>query len=67
MFVRDKFESEYERVFGVHQYGSTVWSPLLSGILTGKYNDSVEVEGRFKTLSDDMAVKNIFNRNFGSP
>jgi aryl-alcohol dehydrogenase-like predicted oxidoreductase len=66
MLIRDRFENEYERVFGIHQYGSTVYSPLASGVLTGKYNDSVEVEGRLNNLSDDPAIKSIFNLRFGT-
>lgn len=41
MFVRERFEAEYARLFDVHKMGSTVWSPLCGGILTGKYNDGV--------------------------
>jgi voltage-dependent potassium channel beta subunit len=36
---RDRFEVEYERIFSEMGYGSTIWSPLASGILSGKYND----------------------------
>eukprot|EP00347_Sterkiella_histriomuscorum_P010088 403338722 len=39
MLVRDRFEKEYESVFSKFGYGSTVWSPLASGILSGRYND----------------------------
>lgn len=39
MLWRDKFEKEYETVFQKFKYGSTVWSPLASGLLTGRYND----------------------------
>jgi len=41
MLVRDKFENEYRRVFDEYRYGSTIWSPLTGGILSGKYNDGV--------------------------
>jgi len=39
MFVREKFEVEYFKLFRDHGMGSTIWSPLASGVLTGKYND----------------------------
>lgn len=39
MLTREKFEKEYEPVFEKYRYGSTVWSPLASGVLTGRYND----------------------------
>lgn len=39
LFNRYRFEVEYARVFSEMGYGSTIWSPLASGILSGKYND----------------------------
>ena len=36
---RSRFELEYSRIFSEMGYGSTIWSPLASGILSGKYND----------------------------
>ena len=41
MLIRDKFESEYRGLFIEHKMGTTIWSPLAGGILTGKYNDGV--------------------------
>jgi voltage-dependent potassium channel beta subunit len=41
MFSRDRFEVEYARLFSDYGYGSAIWSPLASGLLTGKYNDGV--------------------------
>jgi aryl-alcohol dehydrogenase-like predicted oxidoreductase len=32
---------EYARLFKDYGYGSTTWSPLASGFLTGKYNQGV--------------------------
>jgi aryl-alcohol dehydrogenase-like predicted oxidoreductase len=45
MLCRNKFEHEYRRLFSENGYGSTVWSPLAGGILSGKYNDGVIPEG----------------------
>lgn len=39
MFHRERFEVEYARLYKVMGLGTTIWSPLASGILTGKYND----------------------------
>jgi len=39
MIFRDSFEKDYGRLFDLYKMGSTVWSPLCGGILTGKYND----------------------------
>ena len=41
MFHRDKVEKEYSSVYERHGMGTTIWGPLASGILTGKYNDGV--------------------------
>ena len=45
MISRNKFENEYRRIFSEYKYGSTIWSPLAGGILTGKYNDGIIPEG----------------------
>ncbi len=41
LLERRRVEREYARVFQEHGYGSTIWSPLASGLLTGKYRDGV--------------------------
>lgn len=39
MFEREKVEKEYARLYAApYSMGTTIWSPLKSGILTGKYN-----------------------------
>lgn len=37
MFNRIKIEKEFLPLFKKHQLGTTIWSPLCSGLLTGKY------------------------------
>ncbi len=49
MFWRRRFEVEYARLFKDYGYGSTIWSPLASGLLTGKYNNGIP-EGSRGTL-----------------
>ena len=42
MFHRDRVEVEYAPLYREeYRLGTTVWSPLMSGILTGKYNDAI--------------------------
>ena len=41
MFVRDKVEREFADLYDEIGLGTTIWSPLASGILTGKYNDGI--------------------------
>lgn len=46
-FHRERFEVEYAPLFEQFQYGTTIWSPLASGFLTGKYNDGVPEGSRY--------------------
>jgi len=46
---RRRFEVEYDPIFRKFQMGSTIWSPLASGALTGKYLDGIP-EGSRATL-----------------
>jgi aryl-alcohol dehydrogenase-like predicted oxidoreductase len=39
MFHRDRVEREYARLYDEIGLGTTTWSPLASGLLTGKYDD----------------------------
>ncbi len=38
MFNRDKIEVEYKQIYKTVGLGTTIWSPLASGVLSGKYN-----------------------------
>ena len=46
MFHRERFEVEYGRLYDTIGLGTTIWSPLASGLLTGKYNDGVPADSR---------------------
>ncbi len=37
MLHRERFEVEYEKLYSEIGLGTTIWSPLASGLLTGKY------------------------------
>ena len=41
LFRRERVEKEYLRLYQDIGLGTTTWSPLASGVLTGKYNDGV--------------------------
>ncbi len=43
---RERFERDYARLFKDYGYGSTTWSPLASGLLTGKYNKGIPSDSR---------------------
>jgi len=46
MFHRDRFEREFAPLYDELGYGTTIWSPLASGLLTGKYNDCIPQDSR---------------------
>jgi voltage-dependent potassium channel beta subunit len=46
MFARDKVEREFHRLYGEVGLGTTIFSPLDSGILTGKYNEGIPDDSR---------------------
>lgn len=46
MFEREKFEKEYDILYGELGYGTTIWSPLASGLLSGKYNEGIPADSR---------------------
>jgi aryl-alcohol dehydrogenase-like predicted oxidoreductase len=48
-FHRERFEVEYGPLYEQFQYGTTIWSPLASGFLTGKYNNGIPDDSRFAT------------------
>ena len=52
MFHRERFENEYSHIFQNFGYGTTIWSPLASGLLTGKYNDGIPEGSRFANHKD---------------
>lgn len=60
MLVRERFEKEYAPVFAQTGYGTTIWSPLASGVLSGKYNDGgVPKDSRFALQSYDWLKEKL--------
>jgi voltage-dependent potassium channel beta subunit len=41
MFARERVEKEYAQLYKGIGLGTTIWSPLASGLLTGKYNRGI--------------------------
>lgn len=62
MLVRNKMEREYSILFDEYGLGTTIWSPLASGVLTGKYNEGIPDGSRFAENPELMVV---FNRILG--
>jgi voltage-dependent potassium channel beta subunit len=68
MFHRDRFESEYAHLYAEIGMGTTIFSPLSSGLLTGKYNQGIpegtraSLEGYEwlrKRFTNDTAIERI--------
>jgi voltage-dependent potassium channel beta subunit len=67
MFVRDKVEVEFSQIYKTVGLGTTIWSPLCSGLLTGKYNNSIEASSRLKRdelgwLAERLLVQENFDK-----
>lgn len=67
LFERHKMEVDYLSVFQNIGMGTTIWSPLASGLLTGKYNDGIPDDSRltlegFEWLKDQALTEDKINR-----
>ena len=67
LLARSRFEVEYQKLFADSGYGSTIWSPLASGVLSGKYDAGVPEGSRFAQqnyawLKDKMVTTEIIDR-----
>jgi len=65
---RTKVEEEYARLYTDLGLGTTIWSPLASGLLTGKYKDGIPADSRgalagyewlASRLSDDAELAKV--------
>ena len=59
MFHRARVEVEYARLYREIGLGTTVWSPLASGILSGKYDDGLTPGTRFELPQYEWLRDNI--------
>jgi voltage-dependent potassium channel beta subunit len=46
LFMRRRFEGDYARLYQERGYGATTFSPLASGLLTGKYGSGIPQDSR---------------------
>jgi voltage-dependent potassium channel beta subunit len=59
MFVRDRVEKEYAPLYKELGYGTTIWSPLASGLLTGKYNNGIPEDSRAAMQGYEWLQKSV--------
>lgn len=62
LFERGRMSGDYVRFYQDYGYGSTIWSPLASGLLTGKYNNGIPKNSRgalkgYEWLHDSLKNK----------
>lgn len=67
LLERGKMENEYEMIFKTVGMGTTIWSPLAAGLLTGKYNEGIPEGSRFALegfdwLKDKWMVADKLNK-----
>ena len=58
MFNRYKLERDYLSLFKTEGLGTTIWSPLASGLLTGKYNKEIPSNSRLNLKGYEFLKKN---------
>ncbi|MFM8592337.1 MAG: potassium channel beta subunit family protein [Sphingomonadales bacterium] len=64
LFERNKIENEYLMVYKTVGLGTTIWSPLASGLLSGKYNKGIPADSRlaipgFEWLRDRLIQEQL--------
>ena len=64
LLYRNRFEKEYAPIFEKYKIGSTVWSPLASGLLSGKYMNRMPNKHRFKIKGYEWLKEELFTEDF---
>jgi len=59
LFHRERVEVEYAPLYRELGLGTTIWSPLASGLLTGKYNDGIPQGSRMDTPGYEWLKRNL--------
>ena len=65
MFQREKVEKEFVPLYYEIGLGTTIWSPLASGLLTGKYNDGVPEGSRLSLEKYDWLREKLLETESG--
>ncbi|MDQ6917017.1 MAG: aldo/keto reductase, partial [Pseudomonadota bacterium] len=62
LFHRERVEKEYARLYEDIGLGTTTWSPLASGLLSGKYNDGIPADSRAALKGYEWLAESILDR-----
>lgn len=63
LFEREKIENELTYLYHTVGLGTTIWSPLASGLLTGKYNDRIPKNARLNLQELDWLNKKLLRED----
>jgi voltage-dependent potassium channel beta subunit len=64
LLERNKIENEFLMIFKTVGMGTTIWSPLASGLLSGKYNDGIPADSRFAITGFDWLKDRWMKENY---
>ena len=64
LLERNKIENEFLMIFKTVGMGTTIWSPLASGLLSGKYNNGIPEDSRFALTGFDWLKDRWMKENF---
>jgi len=59
LFERGRLTGEYARFYRDYGYGTTTFSPLMSGLLSGKYNTGIPQDSRAGTMKMDWFTEMV--------
>ncbi len=62
LFERGRLEGDYVRFYKEYNYGTTIWSPLASGLLSGKYNKGIPADSRGALKGYEWLHGNLTNQ-----
>jgi voltage-dependent potassium channel beta subunit len=57
MLHRERFEKEYAPLYKKYGMGTTIWSPLAGGVLTGKYNQGIPEGSRLSSTTNALLIR----------
>jgi aryl-alcohol dehydrogenase-like predicted oxidoreductase len=61
LFHRERVEKEYARLYRDIGLGTTIWSPLASGLLSGKYNNGIPTDSRAALKGYEWLAESILD------
>lgn len=63
LFVREKVEKDFVPIYRSVGLGTTIWSPLASGLLTGKYNNGIPKNSRLALKGFEWLNEQLYQEN----